>query len=111
MHAGFPNAAEDQSGFALSLDKLVIQHPASTYLWILSEPVEALGWLKGDMAVVDRVLTPKPRQFVVAVLDEEFYIRRYTAKGLQRPDGELETTDTAQIWGVITYVVQKAENR
>jgi DNA polymerase V len=76
------------------------------------------GIHSGDMLVVDRALTPKNDDVVVAVIDGEFTVKRYQrhADGLYfipenpdyspiilTPDSELE----CHIWGVVTYVIHK----
>lgn len=107
-HAGFPNAAEDQRFDALSLDQMAIRHRASTYLWRLdSDGIPELGWKAGSVVVVDRALSPRTNDLVVAVVDEDFAVRRYHADKLTRPDGSVETSDQLAIWGVITHVMME----
>jgi len=107
-HAGFPNAGEDQRFDALSLDQMAIKHRASTYLWRLdSTGVPELGWQPGSVVVVDRALTPRLNDLVVAVVDEDFAVRKYHPNKLSRPDGSDETSDQLAIWGVITHVMME----
>src|ERR1700748_1472363 len=66
VHAGFPNPAAERSGTPLSLDKLLVRHPSSTYFF----RVRGHGWHRygvfdGDLAVIDRALTPRERELVV----------------------------------------------
>ncbi len=110
FHAGFPNASEDASSLALSLDKLVIQHKASTFFWRLDYAgIPELGWKGGDVVVVDRALSPRHGDWLVAVVGEEFVVRHLSKAGQQlkfiKPNGELET-DELTSWGVITHVLQ-----
>jgi SOS-response transcriptional repressor LexA len=110
-HAGFPNAAEDSSSLGLSLDRLVVRRPVSTYFWHLAEDITPIpGWLAGDVVVVDRSLQPSVNDWVVAIVDDDFVLCRYRSKtNLLRASGE--KVESAAIWGVVTYVVQKASNR
>jgi hypothetical protein len=109
-HAGFPNAAADAARMGLSLDKLVVSHPVSTYFWHLAEDMLQPGWLAGDIVVVDRSLQPKPGDWVVAIVEDDFILCRYKSKTkLARADGQ--EVASAAIWGVVSYVVQKASNR
>lgn len=107
-HAGFPNAGEDRQGLALSLDALAIRHRVSTYLWRLPDDgISELGWQGGSVVVVDRALNPRENDLLVALIEEDFVVRRYRDKHLYRPDGERETAEQASIWGVITHVLQE----
>jgi DNA polymerase V len=107
-HAGFPNAGEDQRFDALSLDQIAIKHRASTYLWRLdAEGVPELGWTGGSIVVVNKALSPKPNDLVVAVVDEDFAVRRFQTNRLTRLDGSAETSEQLAIWGVITHVLME----
>jgi DNA polymerase V len=110
-HAGFPNAAEDKSGFGLSLDQLVVRHRENTYFWhLVQDMTPEPGWRAGDIVVVDRALAPTSGDWVVAVIENEFILCRYRSKTqLLRTDGE--KAEEGSIWGVVTYVVQKAKQR
>ena len=107
-HAGFPNAGEDRQGLALSLDALAIRHRVSTFLWRLpSDGVPELGWQGDSVVVVDRALNPRENDLLVALIDEDFVVRRFRGKNLYRPDGEKERAEQASIWGVVTHVLQE----
>ena len=107
-HAGFPNAAEDQRFDAMSLDQMVIRHRASTYLWRLDAAgVPELGWQGGSIVVVDRALSPRTNDLVVAVVDEDFVVRKYHPSRLIRPDGSTETSEQLSIWGVVTHALME----
>ena len=107
-HAGFPNAAEDQRFNALSLDRMVVRHTASTYFWRLDAAgVPELGWQGGSTVAVDRALSPRQNDLVVAIVDEDFTVRKFHNQKLFRPDGSPETAEQVAIWGVITHVVME----
>ncbi len=101
FHAGFPNAGQDRL-IPLSLDKLAFKHPASTFLWRLSEPLAQLGWLAGTLVVVDRSLEPKNNDLVVVVIDDDFGLRRFNDGNIYQINGVKEQTDNLSIWGVVT---------
>ncbi|HSX43617.1 MAG TPA: S24 family peptidase [Candidatus Saccharimonadales bacterium] len=66
VHAGFPNPAAERSGTPLSLDKLLIHHPSSTYFFrIRGHNWHRYGVFDGDIAVVDRAYRPHERDLVV----------------------------------------------
>lgn len=106
FHAGFPNAAEDQKFGSLSLDQLLVRHRPSTYFWVIENDVVELGWLKGDIAVVDRALSLGEGKIGVIVFDNEFILGRLHQKRLERLDG-LAIKGEASLWGVVTYVIHK----
>jgi DNA polymerase V len=107
FHAGFPNAGEDQNGQYLSLDKSVFRHRLSTFLWKLDADILEMKWSRGSVVVVDRALAPRQGDFVVAVVEEDFVVRRYHQKCLYDFHGELETSEQVSVWGVITHVLQE----
>lgn len=107
FHAGFPNAAEDQSGESMSLDALVFRHRLSTFLWRLEDAMPELGWQAGTIIVVDRALSPRQNDLVVAVVDESFVVRKLHQGRLYDAAGGLETSEIVSVWGVITHALQE----
>lgn len=105
FHAGFPNAGEDQAYHAMSLDAIVFRHRASTYLWKLEEAIPELGWQVGSVVAVDRALTPRQNDLVVAVIEESFVVRKLHQQRLYDAEGVLDEAETVAIWGVITHVL------
>jgi len=95
VHAGFPNPAADRSGSPLSLDKLLIRHPSSTYFFRLrGHQWEDAGIFDGDIAVIDRALTPREQDLVVCWQESgEFYLTRWKRAHKQN------------IWGVVSSVI------
>ena len=96
-HAGFPNpaAGRDHTRPHLSLDQLLIKHPSSTYFFRLAGhelPEEGVG--AGDIALIDRALTPQPTDWVIIYQDDTFGLARYAALDRQ-----------AEPWGVVTAIV------
>lgn len=94
-HAGFPNPAVDRQGTPLSLDRLLIARPLSTYLFRIRGHTWAdRGIFDGDVALIDRSLDPHEDDTVVW-WDEngEFYLT-----GFRRADRQ-------NIWGVVIAVI------
>jgi len=110
-HAGFPNAAEDASAVSLSLDKLIYQHTASTYLWRLGEDIADLAWKKGDIVVIDRALLPKHQDIVAIQKPDKFVLRQFTKNqiSLMGLDGQVDT-GPGELWGVVTYVIHQVRS-
>lgn len=72
VEAGFPSPADDYIEKGLSLDELLIQHPSSTYLVrAQGDSMTGCGIFNNDVLIVDRSLTPKHRDIVIAALDGE----------------------------------------
>lgn len=107
FHAGFPNAGEDQAGGGMSLDAQVFRHRLSTYLWRLEQSIPEMGWQAGSVVVVDRALSPRQNDLVVAVADEDFVVRKLHQKRLYDLNGKPEEAEQVAIWGVITHVLQE----
>ena len=70
----------------------------------------------GDMLVVDRGITPKSGNVVIAVLDGELTVKRMVRKNgrvllmPENPDYPTITIDPEQdfsVWGAVTFVVHK----
>jgi len=94
-HAGFPNPAADRQGSPLSLDRLLIAHPLSTYHFRIRGHQHAdRGIFDGDIALIDRSLDPKVDDTVVW-WDEvgEFHLSTF------------RLADQQNIWGVVTAVI------
>ena len=95
IHSGFPNAAVGSSARLLDLNRLLIKHPAATYLMRLdSNEWSDRGMFAGDIIIVDRSLDPKKQDTVIWGDGEQFAI------------GSLKAVpkDT-EIWGTVTSVI------
>jgi len=95
VHAGFPNPAAERQGAPLSLDKLLVRHPSSTYFFrIRGHSWHRYGVFDGDLAVIDRALTPRERELVVWWQESgEFALSPF------------QRTDRQNIWGTITAII------
>ena len=68
--AGFPSPADDYIEEALDPSRLIITNPVSTFLWrVTGCSMIEKGILDGDLVVVDRSLTVKVGDVVVAIID------------------------------------------
>jgi SOS-response transcriptional repressor LexA len=98
VHAGFPNPAADLgSSSALSLDKLLIAHPSSSYFF----RIQGDSWLEqgifdGDIAVIDRALDPTPADLLLVWHQDSF--RLLSLDTLQAED---------QPWGVVSSIIHQ----
>jgi len=118
VSAGWPSPAEDYREQPIDLTERLIRRPASTFL------VRAAGWSMrdagisdGDELVVDRSLTPRDGQIVIAVVDGSFLVKTLRTKGIGAPKLVAAHPDypemcltgrEVQMWGVVTYVLHQA---
>ncbi|MFA5004095.1 MAG: S24 family peptidase [Candidatus Saccharimonadales bacterium] len=95
VHAGFPNPAAERQGTPLSLDRLLIQHPSSTYFFrIRGHHFADYGVFDGDIAIIDRAIDPIEKDLVVWWnLSGEFYLTSF------------KRSDHQNIWGVVTTTI------
>lgn len=98
IHAGFPNPAaeRDHRKPTLSLDRLLIPRPNSTYFFrITGHEWSNQGIYDSDIVVIDRAPHPSARDLVVAWQDD-FIIARCSTL----PPG-------VSPWGVVTAVIHQ----
>tara|TARA_B110000196_G_scaffold179557_1_gene153961 strand:- start:2152 stop:2580 length:429 start_codon:yes stop_codon:yes gene_type:complete len=70
IHAGFPSPAADYLHEKLSLTNLLVTHPSATFLaWAEGDSMELAGIFDGDLLIVDRSLTPRQNDIVIASVD------------------------------------------
>ena len=96
-HKGFPNPAAERGGAPLSLDRLLISHPSSTYFFrVRGHSWHRLGVFDDDIAVVDRSRTPTPGSLVIW-WDEagELLISQW------------QPTAKREIWGVVIATIHE----
>ena len=83
IHAGFPNPAAErfqaQASLALSLDQLLVRHPSSTYFFRISgNHWNNMGIFDGDIALIDRALSPSSNDLVIFWQNDSFALCRYS---------------------------------
>jgi SOS-response transcriptional repressor LexA len=95
VHAGFPNPATERTGAPLSLDKLLIKHPSSTYFFrIRGHNWHRYGVFDGDLAILDRTFDPRDGDLVIWWSDEGDFVLTSFARAAQQ-----------NIWGTVTAVI------
>jgi len=99
VHRGFPNSADDRSRdrLALDLNKLLVKHPSSTYLFrIAGHRWAEQGIYDGDVAVIDRGAEPRDSDLAVIWQDDTFTL---CPRHRLPPDEE--------VWGTIVAVIHQ----
>lgn len=117
VRAGFPSPADDFQGKRLDITRILVEHPQATYLLRVAGPsMTEYGIDDGDLIVVDRALTARHGCIVVAILDNEFTVKklhqlngsfRLQAGNRTYPDIVPKEAQTLEIWGVVTACVKR----
>lgn len=115
--AGFPSPADDYVQRTLSLDEHLIQHKVSTFFMrAKGDSMVGAGIFDGDLLVVDKSLTPTSGDIVIAIVDGDFTVKRFTKRGgtiTLRPENprykeiEFKEGQQLEVWGVVTSAVKK----
>lgn len=118
VSAGFPSPAQDYVERSLDLNSLCIQHPSATFfVRAQGDSMIGVGIYSGDILVVDRSLSAKHGDIVIASLHGEL-----TVKELQlKPNVQLRPHNKAypvmpiseesdfEVFGVVTGVVRRLQ--
>ena len=114
--AGFASFAEDKIDQFLDLNEHLIQRPAATYFVKVSgDSMVGAGIFSGDILIVDRSITPTHNAIVVAMVENEFLVKRLHKRKNEvmlmsenTAYSPIKITDSAAIiWGVVTYTIHK----
>jgi DNA polymerase V len=113
--AGFPSPADDYVDTGLDLNELLVRHPAATFFVRVSgDSMIGAGINSGDVLVVDRAEAARDRSIIIAALNGELAVKRFT-----RDDGRVylvsENSNYAplevtagmefEVWGVVVHVI------
>lgn len=115
VHAGFPSPVLDYLEEESSLDAVFIKHPQTTFLVDCTgdSMINAFIPPKAKL-VVDRSLTPKNGDIVLAELNGEFTVKFLKKNDFKcwlipanrkYPEIEISGEQTLIVWGVVTAVV------
>lgn len=114
--AGFPSPADEYLGDLLDLNEYMIKRKASTYFVnVEGDSMIGAGIFDGDIVIVDRSIKPKHGHIVIAVINNEFTIKRLSTLGgislIPENDDykpiELKGENELLIWGIVTGMVRK----
>jgi DNA polymerase V len=115
--AGFPSPAEDYVDKSLDLNTYLVRNKAATFFFrVMGDSMTGARIHDGDMLVVDRSIEPRHRHIVLAVINNE-----YTVKRLYNLDGVIELHaenpayppirfrehEELQVWGVVVGTVSR----
>jgi DNA polymerase V len=113
---GFPSPADDYLDRPLDFNELLIENPSATFaVRVAGESMIRAGIFPGDIAVVNRARTPVHGCIVLALLDNEFTIKRYLVRErriILHPENPefrdivVEEGRDFEIWGVISRAIR-----
>lgn len=116
--AGFPSPAEGELNGYLDLNSLCIRHPAATYfIRARGESMIDAGIADGDILVVDRSLSPRNGDIIIAEFDGAFTVKYYekSPSGIRLVPANaqfsplvIDPSHQASFFGVVTWVVHRA---
>jgi DNA polymerase V len=120
ISAGFPSPAADYAEDGLDLNSYLVQNKPATFLFtVKGDSMIGAGICDGDKVIVDKALKPKHKDIVVAVVDDEYTIKRlFQSRGRielqpENPNYEPITFSEGrelQVWGVVVGVVRKYQS-
>lgn len=96
-HTGFPNPATDTTLTSLDIGSVLVKHPASTFFMeIEDDNWKQYGIFAGDIAIIDRSLSPKDHDLVIWWSESSFMLSRLHKLPLD-----------AMVWGIVTSIVHR----
>jgi DNA polymerase V len=115
--AGFPSPAEDYKVKSLDINDYLVRNKASTYFFrVTGNSMTGAHIHDGDMLVVDRSVEPKHGHIVLAVINNEYTVKRlYACDGVielhaanpDYPPIRFRENDELQVWGVVVGTVTR----
>ena len=115
ISAGFPSPADGYTDENIDLNEHLISNPFSTFfLRAKGDSMINSGIKDKDLIIVDKSLTAKPGNIIIAMVDGEFTIKRLSIKNDELylkaenhnyPDFSFRNHIDIQIWGVVIYSI------
>ncbi|MEI6024960.1 MAG: translesion error-prone DNA polymerase V autoproteolytic subunit [Phycisphaerales bacterium] len=82
VSCGFPSPADDYIEKKLDLNEYLIDKPAATFFVRVSgDSMIGAGIHPDDLLIVDRSKEPKNKSIVLAIVNGDFTVKRYTSRG------------------------------
>ena len=116
--AGFPSPADDFIEMEINLQDYIVKNKEATFcVKVEGSSMTKAGINTGDIMIVDRSLTPKHNDIVLAVIDGDFTVKRLAVNDNSVylvPENDsfspIKITESMdfQIWGIITHIIHRA---
>lgn len=117
ISAGFPSPADDYTEENIDLNEHLINNPFSTFfLRVKGESMIDAGIQDKDLIIVDKSLSAKPGNIVIAMVNGEFTVKRLKknndkfylkSENCNYPDLNFNNDMDVQIWGVVIYSIHR----
>lgn len=112
--SGFESPAAEYKELCLTLDQLIIRHPNATFIGqAVGQSMQGIGIFDGDILIVDRSLTAKNGDVVVANYNGCFVCKiidklqaRLLSASNQFPPVNIKPEDDFQLEGVVTQSIR-----
>lgn len=118
--AGFPSPATDHAQKRIDLNDHLLLHREASFLFrVRGNSMIGVGIFDGDTIIVDRSIDAKHNHIVLAVIDEDFTIKRLYKRGkvirliAENPEFapiDFKEGQELRIWGVVTFNLHKLLN-
>lgn len=118
--SAYGNPAADYTERPLDLNELCIAHPAATYFVRVSgDSMIGAGIYDGSLLVVDRSVTPKHGDIIIAAISGELTVKKlclYPAAQLEAMNPNYipiilnDGGDGLETFGVVRYVINEASH-
>jgi len=115
--AGFPSPAADHTQKRIDLNEHLIRNKEATFLFrVKGDSMIGAGIFEGDTLLVDRSVEPKHNSIVLAILNNEFTVKRlYRRGGVVKlvaenpiyPARVIKPEEELTVWGVVTFNLHK----
>jgi DNA polymerase V len=118
--AGFASPADDHLEAELDLNDYLIAHPSETFfVRAKGDSMQQAGIFDKDLLIVDRSLTPKHNDIVIAAVAGQLTVKRlivklgkpwlYPANPNYKPIPIKEGSEL-YVWGVVVHAIHKVSN-
>jgi DNA polymerase V len=117
VRAGFASPAADHTRKRIDLNKHLIYNGDATHVFrVAGDSMTGIGIYEGDRLLIDRSIEPKHNNIVLAVLNNEFTVKRLYKRGgvvklvaenLLYPPIVIKEADDFTVWGVVTFNLHK----
>jgi len=117
VRAGFPSPAADHTQKRIDLNEHLIRNKEATFIFkVKGDSMIGAGIYEGDALVIDRSIEAKHGNIVLAVLNNDFTVKRlYRRGGVVKlvaennlyPPIVVKSGEELTVWGVVTYNLHK----
>lgn len=115
LKGGFPSPAEDYPVEKISLDKLLIKRPSSTFMIrVRGDSMINSGIYENDIAIIERGRMPQNGDIVIATIDGNFSMKFYRKKGTliylesaHKDLTKINETSEVEIFGIVSAIIRQ----